>query len=232
MSTGRGGDRFRELEQAYDEYTVYDQHYEKIGKVDDVFVDENDQPEYIGVKTGFLGMKSTLIPIELIRINDHRKLLEIAADGEKIRQAPTFDNDGDITPEYEDHVHTYFGLERPPHMQGSGGYGGYYDSPTEPSRDEELRGSVDTEYGERTDAPGSPAENAPAGSGNLDAPLGDTGSTAEPSREEPAASAGPPAADPFDADAATRTGGDTRDDVEVEGDRNVRVYKRAARPSR
>ncbi|MDQ3363193.1 MAG: PRC-barrel domain-containing protein, partial [Actinomycetota bacterium] len=98
MSAGQGGDRFRELEQAYNEYTVYDQHYEKVGKIDDIFVDANDQPEYIGVKTGLLGMKSTLIPIDLIRVNDRRKLVEVAADGEAIKNAPTFDNDGDITP--------------------------------------------------------------------------------------------------------------------------------------
>jgi hypothetical protein len=152
MSAGNGGDRFRELEQAYGEYTVYDQHYEKVGKVDDLFVDENDQPEYIGVKTGLLGMKSTLIPIELVRVNDRRKLVEVAADEETIKHAPTFDNDEDITPDYEDRVHGYFGLERPAHMQGSSGYGGYYDSPTDASRDEELRRSVDTEYGERTGA--------------------------------------------------------------------------------
>ncbi len=232
MSTGNSGDRFRELEQAYGEYTVYDQHYEKVGKVDDIFVDENDQPEYIGVKTGLLGMKSTLIPIELVRVNDRRKLLEIAADEDAIKHAPTFDNDGDITPDYENRVHGYFGLERPPHMQSSGGYGGYYDSPQDASRDEELRGSVDTEYGERTGASagtsGRSTEPAAPGGGNLDVPLGDPAPQAQPRREEPAAST----ADPFDADAATRTGGDTRDNVEVQGDRNVRVYKRAARPSR
>ena len=227
MSAGQGGDRFRELEQAYGEYTVYDQHYEKVGKVDDIFVDENDQPEYIGVKTGFLGMKSTLIPIELVRVNDRRKLLEIAADEEAIKKAPTFDDDGDITPEYENQVHGYFGLERPSHMQASGGYGGYYDSPSDASREEELRRSVDTEYGERADAPGSPATTAPTNSGNIDVPLGDREPPAQPPREEPAAST----SDPFDADAATRTGGDSRDEVEVQGDRNVRVYKRSARPS-
>jgi len=229
MSAGEGGDRFRQLEQAYNEYTVYDQHYEKVGKVDDIFVDENDQPEYIGVKTGLLGMKSTLVPIELVRVNDRRKLLEIAADEEAIKNAPTFDNDGDITPEYEDQVHGYFGLERPSRMQGSGGYGGYYDSPTDASREEDLRRSVDTEYGERTGASagtsGRSTEPAPPGGGNLDVPLGDPAPPAQPQREEPAAST----ADPFDADAATRTGGDSRD--EVQGDRNVRVYKRAARPS-
>jgi PRC-barrel domain protein len=231
MSAGNSGDRFRELEQAYGEYTVYDQHYEKVGKVDDLFVDENDEPEYIGVKTGFLGMKSTLIPIELIRVNDRRKLVEVAADEETIKHAPTFDDDGDITPDYEDRVHGYFGLERPAHMQSSSGYGGYYDSPTDPARDEELRRSVDTEYGERTGA-----STGTTGNRNLDVPLDEPAPEFHPPREEPAAStapsSGPPTTDPFDADAATRTGGETRVEGGVQGDSKVRVYKRSARPSR
>ncbi|QIN81314.1 hypothetical protein GBA63_00760 [Rubrobacter tropicus] len=229
MSAGSGGDGFQQLEQRYSEYTVYDQHYEKIGKVDDIFVDANDQPEYIGVKTGFLGMHSTLIPIEIVRVNDRRKLVEVAADEETIKHAPTFDDDNDITPEYEDRVHGYFGLERPPHMQSSTGYGSYYDSPVEDAaREEDLRRSVDTEYGERAEPSGRPAETAPTGGGNIDVPLGDTGSTAVPPGEEPA---GTPtgSTDPFDADAATRTEGETRDDVEIQGDRNVRVFKRTRR---
>ncbi len=43
-------DRFTALEERFAGYEVYDQNYEKIGKVDDLFVDENDNPEYIGVK--------------------------------------------------------------------------------------------------------------------------------------------------------------------------------------
>jgi hypothetical protein len=236
MSAGNSGDRFRELEQAYGEYTVYDQHYEKVGKVDDLFVDENDEPEYIGVKTGFLGMKSTLIPIELVRVNDRRKLVEVAADEETIKHAPTFDDDGDITPDYEDRVHGYFGLERPARMQGSSGYGGYYDSPTDASRDEELRRSVDTEYGERTGASTgatssgtTPSGTAPSGARDLDVPLDDRPPEYHPPQEEPAA---PTTTDPFDADAATRTGGQTRVEGGVRGDSKVRVYKRSARPSR
>jgi hypothetical protein len=231
MSAGNGGDRFRELEQAYGEYTVYDRHYEKIGKVDDLFVDENDQPEYIGVKTGLLGMKSTLIPIELVRVNDRRKLVEVAADEETIKHAPTFDNDGDITPDYEDRVHGYFGLERPAHMQGSSGYGGYYDSPTDASRDEELRRSVDTEYGERTGASTGTAPSGTTSSGarDLDVPLDDRPPEYHPPQEVPTA---PTTTDPFDADAATRTGGETRVEGVVRGGSKVRVFKRSARPSR
>src|SRR4028119_1068256 len=140
MSAGNSGDRFRELEQAYGEYTVYDRHYEKTGRADALFVDENDQPEYIGVKTGLLGMKSTLIPIELVRVNDRRKLVEVAADEETIKHAPTFDNDNDITPDYEDRVHGYFGLERPPARQGSGGDGRHTDSDTPPAYDARAPG--------------------------------------------------------------------------------------------
>lgn len=237
MSAGTGGDRFSQLEQAYSEYTVYDQHYEKVGKVDDIFVDANDEPEYIGVKTGFLGMKSTLIPIELVRVNDRRKLLEVAADEETIKHAPTFDDDGDITPEYEDRVHGYFGLERPAHMQSSGGYGGYYDSPVEDAaREEDLRRSVDTEYGERTGSSTPPVGSTTSGGTNLDVPLDESAPEYRPPREEPAAStappSGPPTTDPFDADAATRTGGETREEGAAPGGGRVRVYKRAARPSR
>ena len=81
-------DRFPEVEERYSDYEVYDTNYQKIGKVDDLFVDENDQPEYIGVKMGFLGTTSTLIPIELVRINDKRKLLEVAADKDTVKEGP------------------------------------------------------------------------------------------------------------------------------------------------
>ena len=43
-------DRFTAIEDQYAGYEVYDRNGEKIGKVDDLFVDENDQPEYLGVK--------------------------------------------------------------------------------------------------------------------------------------------------------------------------------------
>jgi hypothetical protein len=213
--------------EAYKDYTVYDQHYEKVGKVDDLFVDENDQPEYIGVKMGFLGTKSTLIPIELVRVNDRRKLVEVAADEETIKGAPTFDNDSDITPEYEHGVYGYFGLQSPGSGQERGSYGGYYASDADPYRDAELRRSVDTEYGERVESSGpSPGSASGSASGstsssggaretNLDIPLEDTGHTGS-------------STDPTGTGAAPRPDVSRQPDVvEVQGDRNVRVYKRA-----
>ena len=64
-------DKFAELEERYSGYEVHDSNGEKIGKVDYLFfVDENDNPEYIGVKMGFLGTSSTLIPTDTITVDE------------------------------------------------------------------------------------------------------------------------------------------------------------------
>ena len=227
MSQDRGGSS-QGPGEIYKDYTVYDQHYEKVGKVDDLFVDENDQPEYIGVKIGFLGTKSTLIPIELVRVNDRRKLVEVAADESTIKGAPTFDDDKDITPEYEHGVYGYFGLESPGYGHGRSSYGGYYASDAEAYRDEELRRSVDTEYGERAESPEHPTERSSLGrprGDNLDIPLDDRGRT-DPHDSPPSERTAEPSGDLASTGQTRRTDEGPYTDVEVQGDRNVRVYKR------
>jgi uncharacterized protein (TIGR02271 family) len=123
-------DRATTVEDLYTEYTVYDRHYEKIGKVDDLFVDENDQPEYIGVKMGFLGTRSTLIPIDLVRVNDKRRLVEVAADKETVKDGPTFSDDREITPEFEQQVLDYYSVETRQASLERQAYGAYYPSAT------------------------------------------------------------------------------------------------------
>jgi uncharacterized protein (TIGR02271 family) len=120
-------DRFtEEIEDRYAGYTVYDQSYEKIGNVDDLFVDENDSPEYIGVKMGFLGTRTTLIPLRMARVNDARQLIEVAADKAMLKNGPTFDEDREITPQFENEVYSYYGLKRTQTIGNSGTYGSYY----------------------------------------------------------------------------------------------------------
>lgn len=106
-----GADPFEVLKEATEEYTVYDSHYEKIGKVDDLIVDEDDRVLYVGVKMGFLGTSSTLVPAEIIRVNDRRRLIEVSEPAETVRHAPHFGRSEDLTPELDNHVRTYFGLE-------------------------------------------------------------------------------------------------------------------------
>jgi uncharacterized protein (TIGR02271 family) len=128
-------DRFTAIEDQYAGYEVYDPNGEKIGKVDDLFVDENDQPEYLGVKMGFLGTKSTLIPWEIASADEEGHRIEVSVEKGKAKDGPAFDDDREITPEYENEVRSYYGLQG---MQGSeqqGAYGEYYDE----SDEDELR---------------------------------------------------------------------------------------------
>jgi uncharacterized protein (TIGR02271 family) len=104
-------DRFTGLEDRFAGYEVYDQNSEKIGKVDDLFVDESDQPEYIGIKMGFLGMSSTLIPWQLATVDEASGRIDVSVDKETAKNGPAFDDDREITPEYENEIYSYYGLQ-------------------------------------------------------------------------------------------------------------------------
>src|SRR5919107_15446 len=120
-------DRFTAIEDQYAGYEVLDQVGEKIGKVDDLFVDESDQPEYIGVKMGFLGTRSTLIPWEAVSsTDDEGRAITVATDKATAKDGPVFDDDKDITPEFENEVYSYYGLQRSSSTEESGAYESYY----------------------------------------------------------------------------------------------------------
>src|SRR5215210_6039885 len=111
MEREERSDRFTAIEDRFAGYTVYDQNYEKIGKVDDLFVDESDQPEYIGVKMGFLGTSSTLIPWDAVSsTDDEGGAITVATDKDTAKNGPSFDDDREITPEFEQQVYSYYGL--------------------------------------------------------------------------------------------------------------------------
>ena len=113
MDRGGGTDPFAELKEAREEYKVYDSHYEKIGKVDDLVVHEGDRVSFIGVKMGFFGTNSTLVPVEIVRVNDKRRLIEVSESAETIKDAPHFGKSEELTPELENRVRAYFELGDP-----------------------------------------------------------------------------------------------------------------------
>ena len=125
----RGGGHDEVLER-YLGYEVYDRDGDKIGKVDELFLDENDRAEYLGVKRGFLGLEGTsLIPWEAARVNEDEHRIEVSADKETVKNGPSYDNDQEITPEYEERVRSHYGLGggRQASAQQRGAYGHYYD---------------------------------------------------------------------------------------------------------
>jgi uncharacterized protein (TIGR02271 family) len=121
-------DRFTAIEDRFAGYTVYDPDGDKIGKVDDLFVDENDQPEYIGVKIGLLGTSSTLIPWQIVEVRETDSSLIVSADDAHVKDGPTFDDDQDITPEFEGEVYSYYGLQQSGSAEERGAYADYSSS--------------------------------------------------------------------------------------------------------
>ena len=115
-------DAFTAVEDGFASYTVYDINDEKIGKVDDLFVDGSDRLEYIGVKMGFLGTRSTLIPFEMATVDEERKTVVLSTDKETAKNGPSFDDDREVTPEFENKVYSYYGFQRPSAIEHSGTY--------------------------------------------------------------------------------------------------------------
>src|ERR687898_1948227 len=118
-------DRFTAVEDKYAGHTVVDESGTKIGNVDDLFLDENDQPEYFGVKMGFLGTSSTLIPADIATINNERGIIEVSQPKSIVQDGPAFDDDREITPEYENEVRSYYGLSAVTSTKDRGTYSGY-----------------------------------------------------------------------------------------------------------
>ena len=176
-------DRIRELEDKYEGFKVYDNNGDKIGKVDDLFIDENDREEYIGVKMGFLGMKSTLIPMDIVRANESDKTIEVAESKDHVKDAPSFNDDEDITPEYEERIHSHFGLQAREGDSDRGSYGGYSGSAGGATDDSGLSDTDDDDRDrdqDSTSEEGSEHRRGDHGEGvstQSGAALGDTGIT-------------------------------------------------------
>ena len=120
-------DRFTAVEDQFAGFTVYDRDGDKIGKVDDLFLDESDNPEYIGVKMGFFGLSSTIVPMDAVRADESERALYVQADKDQVKNGPRFDDDNEITPDYERQVREYYGLSASEGQGERGSYGGYYD---------------------------------------------------------------------------------------------------------
>lgn len=105
------GDQFAELKSSHRDYKVFDSHYERIGKVGEIFVDDSDHPIYLGVSTGLLEIDCILIPMEIVRINDKRSVVEVDTTHERVVNAPNIASSDEISPDIEDRVRVYYGLK-------------------------------------------------------------------------------------------------------------------------
>jgi uncharacterized protein (TIGR02271 family) len=87
---------------------VYSADGDKIGKVEEVFLDgQTHRPEWLGIGTGFFGMKRVLVPIEGASLRDGGVLVPHPTD--RVKDTPDIDGDY-IDPETERALYAHYGL--------------------------------------------------------------------------------------------------------------------------
>jgi uncharacterized protein (TIGR02271 family) len=107
----RDDDHFEMVGEGYANYDVYDQDGERLGKVDHLFLDEDDRPEYVGVETGLPGGRAVLIPTEVIPAENERRMV-VSRPKSVVERGPTFGDEEEVTPELEERVRKHYGLPR------------------------------------------------------------------------------------------------------------------------
>jgi hypothetical protein len=95
-------------------YAVVDPNGEKIGKIETVYVGDDNVPRYLGVTTGLLGTKLTLIPVQsLTRVDPTEETVWVTVPKDTAKDAPTFDPDYQFTPEDEAAIWQHYGMGEP-----------------------------------------------------------------------------------------------------------------------
>lgn len=109
--------------------TVYSQDGEKVGKIEDFYFDEESgEPEWIGLGTGFLGMKHLIVPAQNYALRDDGIAVPYSKD--LIKDSPDIDDD-EIGPEREMELFQHFGLTQRQYNRPTGeGQSSDYQRPT------------------------------------------------------------------------------------------------------
>jgi uncharacterized protein (TIGR02271 family) len=122
MEHENSNDRFAALEERFAGYEVHDDAGGKVGEIDEIFVDENGLPEYVGLKTGSPEAGSPLIPLEAVRVDERRRVIEVPLSKGKVEDGPSYHDDWEATPDFERRVRRYYGLRYAQNHEGRGSY--------------------------------------------------------------------------------------------------------------
>ena len=136
--------------------TVYSTSGDKIGKVGQLFLDDETQrPEFITVNTGLFGTNETFIPVADAELSGDR--LTVPFDKDKVKDAPNVAADGGhLDQDEERRLYEYYGLSYSESRSdtglaeggvggGVGGVGGVAGTDTDYDRTETTTGYSDTD---------------------------------------------------------------------------------------
>jgi uncharacterized protein (TIGR02271 family) len=90
--------------------TVVDRSGDKIGKLDEIYLDQQTgRPEWALVNTGLFGSRSTFVPLSgASQANDN---VVVEWDKAQVKDAPNIDADGQLSPDEEAQLYRHYGLD-------------------------------------------------------------------------------------------------------------------------
>ena len=116
---------------------LIDNDGDKIGKIDDIYLDrETDQPEWAVVTTGLFGMKRTFVPLQ--EATPDQDGIRVPFEKATVKDAPKIDPDGELSRDEEQTLYQHYGRD----YAGYSGPSGVLDRDT-------TRDDVDTRRDER-----------------------------------------------------------------------------------
>jgi len=114
VNAEQGARELRKMEDMYSRYDVVDQNGDKIGTVDAADIDERDQHEYVAVSRGVMGLipgtGSSLIPLDISRVDNNRGTIELSVDKDMVKDSPSVDTGKPLSSEEASQVRGYYRL--------------------------------------------------------------------------------------------------------------------------
>lgn len=144
--------------------TAYDNNGDKLGDVNEVFVDDDSgQPTFVDVNHGLFGMGNSLVPLRGHSIDGNN--LTLAFPKDRIKDAPDFGTDKPLTPDQQTEIYDHYGISGASHVDGyTGG-----------ERPETTTDTADTDTHTDGDATDTDAGAGVAGAGAAGAGLAGAG---------------------------------------------------------
>ena len=90
-------------------HTVVDRDGDKVGKVQEVYLDRHsEEPEWLAVKTGLFGSNVSFVPVQNATTTDD-DTIRVEHEKDRIKDAPNIDPDGELSTDEERRLYEHYG---------------------------------------------------------------------------------------------------------------------------
>jgi len=98
-------------------HDVVDQSEKKIGTLQCLWSDHENEPAYLGVQTGWIFGKTHIVPAQRAEVNGSTKTIRLPYTADKVKDAPSYDSATEIDANTERQVQSYYNISPQPGAQ-------------------------------------------------------------------------------------------------------------------